>query len=225
MTPILIYCAGGNRRFAGLAIAAGFHYGEQLPDTIYFPLYFADQDWRNPDRKRYMSALAKHRPEMATVLDWEQWEQRDEVLNWAEDAAQYVNQILIVPKVPGGIDTLPRRIGGKDVLLAYSVPTKFAGTSVPAWEFMGWPVHLLGGSPHKQIEISHYLNVVSVDGNMMQKVAIRWCGFWVPGTARGAKNRYWPKLEEAGIRREHDAPYEAFRRSCKNIMAEWKLRS
>lgn len=171
-----------------------------------------------------MMALAEHRPEMATVLDWEQWEQRDEVLDWAEEAAQYVRQVLIVPKVPGGIATLPRRISATDIVLAYSVPTRYAGTSVPAWEFAGWPVHLLGGSPHRQLELARYFDTVSLDGNMMNKIATRWCGFWVPGTAWGASNRFWPKLNEVGETWGHDAPYEAFRRSCENIVAAWERR-
>jgi hypothetical protein len=209
-----------------IAIDAGFLYGAQLPNTIYFQPYFADQDWRNPDRERYMAALAKHRPKMATVLDWERWDQRDEVLRWAEDAAQFVQKVLIVPKVFGGVKTLPRTIGGSDVILAYSVPTRYAGTSVPVWEFSSWPVHLLGGSPQKQMEMCHYMNVVSADGNYAGKMAMRHCQFWTPGTARYARNRWWPTLREAngGVdwTGELDAPYEAFRRSCENIISAWK---
>ena len=74
----LIYCAAGNRRFAEIATSHGFRYGAQLPGTVYTdvaPLYFADQDWKEPNRDKYMSALAQHRPHMATVLDWEREEQ------------------------------------------------------------------------------------------------------------------------------------------------------
>lgn len=222
-TPTLIYCADGNPRFAEIAVDAGFRYGVRLPARgIYYPVYFADQDWKNPDRQRYMAELSKHQPALATVLDWERVEQLPDVLAWAEDAAEFVQQILIVPKVIGGIGQLPHSIGGKQVILAYSVPTQYAGTEVPAWEFRGWPVHLLGGSPHWQMEIARYLNVVSVDGNMANKMATHLCAFWAPGTARYAKNRWWPQLQEAdGNRWGTDAPYEAFGRSCKNIMLAW----
>lgn len=222
----IIYCAGGNRRFAQIAIDAGFLYGSQLPETVYHPLWFADQDWERPDRERYMAALALHKPHMATVLDWERQEQLPEVLGWAEDAAQYVNVVLIIPKVFGGISQLPRIIGGKPVRLGYSVPTKFGGSELPAWEFAGWPVHLLGGSPHKQMALTNYMDVHSADGNMAQKLAIKYCQFWAPGNARYASNRWWPTLREAnggttadGI----DLPYEAFYRSCKNIVAAWQI--
>jgi len=196
--------------------------------TVYFPLYFADQDWRGPDRERYMAELARHRPVMATVLDWEREERLPEVLSWAEEAVQYVEQVLIVPKVIGGIPRLPRRVGGKQVVLAYSVPTRYAGTEVPLWEFAGWPVHLLGGSPHRQMEMWRYLNgiaeVVSVDGNMVSKMAIKRCQFWVAGTAHYARSCWWPMLREAdGCWWGKDAPYEAFRRSCVNIVDAWQL--
>lgn len=226
----LIYCAAGNRRFAEIAVAAGFHYGAQLPGTIYpdvAPLYFADQNWKAADRQKYMMALAAHQPHMATVLDWEREEQLPEVLDWAEEAAQFVSVVIIIPKVFGGIARLPRTIGGAEVRLGYSVPTRYAGTEVPLWEFSGWPVHLLGGSPQEQIRLAAYLKVASVDGNYMQKMALRWCRFWMPGNARYASNRWWPTLFEADGQKwsnggaDDDAPYEAFRRSCENIMSAW----
>jgi hypothetical protein len=187
-------------------------------------LYFADQDWRKPNRTRYMAALAEHRPTMATVLDWEYEEQLPDVLDWAEEAAQYVERVLIVPKVVGGIPSIPRRINGRDVVLGYSVPTKYAGTPVPIWSFSGWPVHLLGGSPHKQIDVYLHMqpiaDVVSIDGNMHNKMATERCAFW--RRRPGSKGR-WIVLQEAdGQKWGNDALYEAFRRSCENIMAVWR---
>lgn len=226
----IIYCAAGNRKFAEIALEHGFKYGAQLPGTVYFPPYFADQDWKAPDRERYLAALAEHRPHMATVLDLEREEQLDEVLGWAEEAAQFVEVVILIPKVFGIIERLPRSIGGAQVRLGYSVPTRFGGTEVPVWEFAGWPVHLLGGSPQAQFRLLPYLDVRSADGNYMMKMASRWCQFWVPKTGKGwASNPWWPTLKEArggelwgDGSAEADAPYEAFRRSCVNIAKAWK---
>ena len=225
--PVLVYCAGGNRRLAEIATSAGYRYGAQLPNTVYYPLYMADQDWKKPNRAAYMKALARHRPTVATVLDWERDEQLPEVLSWAEEAAQYTERVMVVPKVIGGIGRIPRRVGDRDVVLAYSVPTRFGGSQVPVWELAGWPVHLLGGSPNAQIKtwltLRGMADVVSADGNMAQKMANRHAQFWMPGTATYAKNRFWPTLTEAdGKRWGHNAPDEAFRRSCENIMAAWQ---
>lgn len=217
----IIYCGGGNPAFASIAIEAGFRYGSRLPETVYGPLYFADQDWCNPDRVAYMAALAKHRPYMASVLDLEQPAQLNEVLDWAEDAAQYVEVVMIIPKYTRAIESLPRTIGGKAVRLGYSVPTSHGGTEVPAWEFCGWPVHLLGGSPQQQMKLFRYFDTQSVDGNMAQKMATRLCAFW--DGEKVTKRGQWPTLTDYdGQRWDGDGPAEAFRRSCKNIMAAWK---
>ena len=231
-SPELIYCAGGNRQFARIAVNAGFRYGAQLPDTVYTdiaPLWFADQDWRKPNREAYMVRLAEYRPVQATVLDLEDADQLSEVLDWAEQAAQYIERVVIIPKVFGIVPRIPEHIGASDVVLGYSVPTRYAGTQVPVWEFAGRPVHLLGGGPQAQMRLAHYMNVVSADGNMTNLMATRYCQFWTPGSSRYARNRWWPTLKEANGgaawgdgSNKADAPYEAFRRSCANIIAAWR---
>ena len=214
--PALVYCAGGNRRYAAIAQAAGFKYGAQLPDTVYAPLYFADQDWKRPNRARYMAALAQHRPNRATVLDLETPDQFAEVMDWAEEAAQYTDHVLIIPKCDV-IDRIPRRIDGKPVILAYSIPTQYGGCPLLPVQFAGWPVHLLGGSPVAQHHIaSHmaaYSDVMSVDGNYLSMKANRFCQFF--------DGRRWRQLAAAGWTGS-DAPYEAFRRSCIGMMKLWR---
>lgn len=212
--PTLIYCAGGNRQFAQIAIDAGYEYGAQLPATVYHPVHFADQDWRKPCRAAYMAALAKHRPHMATVLDWEREEQLAEVLDWAEEAAQYVGVVLVIPKVQGGVNRIPRSIAGAEVRLGYSVRSSYGASELMLSEFHGWPVHLLGGNPWRQMELARYLDVRSADGNAHQGAAVRWCMVWT--------QRRWERLKDLEAEyRTVDAPYEAFRRSCANIMAVW----
>ncbi len=199
-----------------------------MPGTVYYPPHFVDQDWKKPDRERYMAAIREHRPHMATVLDWERDQQLPEVLSWAEEVTPFVEQVVIIPKVMGGIPQLPRRIAGREVVLGYSVPTRYGGTELPIWEFAGWPVHLLGGSPHRQLHLAHYCRVNSADGNYTAKMAQQYNQFWTNGDATYAKNRHWPRLAEADGQKwgnggkDDNAPYEAFRRSCVNIMAAWR---
>lgn len=220
----LIYCADGNRRFAEIAIAAGFLYGARLPHRgLHFPPYFADQDWKSPDRAKYMDALRKHKPQMATVIDLERDSQFYEVMSWSEEAASIVDVVVIIPKAHGVIPKIPSKISGAEIRLGYSVPTRYGGTEVPVWEFGRRPVHLLGGSPQAQMKLTYYLNVASADGNYANKMATRYCQFWTPGNAI-AKDRFWPRLVEAdGAIWGNDAPYEAFRRSCENITAAWAV--
>jgi len=214
-----------------IAISARFLYGARLPeDKPHFPIYFADQDWHNPNRDRYMAEIKKHQPQMATVLDLEMKGQLKEVLSWAEEAAQFCTMVVVIPKVKGTIKHIPKRINGKYIVLGFSVPTKYGSTPVPKDEFAGRRVHLLGGSPHHQMRVwdimRNYCEVVSVDGNYAQRMAVRHNRFWVDGTAWGASNRWFPRLDETdGLKWDNDAPYEAFRRSCENIRIAWEQRS
>jgi len=224
--PDLIYCGGGNPRFYEIATAAGFLYGAQLPDTVYGQLYFADQNWKRPNLEQYAAAVAQHCPVMASVLDWERAEQLPEVLVWAETIAPFVEVVMIIPKVIGGVPKIPRVVGGKPVRLGYSVPTKHGGTPLNYSEFAGWPVHMLGGSPQQQRRLTRYLNVVSADGNMFQKMATQFNSFFDP--LKQTRRGYWPTLKDFDGCKwgdgsdTADAPYEAFRRSCHNIMAMWQ---
>lgn len=223
--PSLIYCADGAPKLARAAVEAGWLYGARLPATVYAPVHFADQDWRSPDRAAYLAALAVHRPACATVLDWEREEQLPEVLSWAEEAARYVREsVLIVPKVVGGIPLLPREIGGKRVVLAYSVPTSYGGCPLPLWEFAGWPVHLLGGSPQQQMRVWSLLSpiceVVSVDGNMSGQQARRG-RTW---TSKPGPKGHWQQLSDLGDDRTEEVDLECFRRSLVAIREAWERR-
>ena len=220
MKPELIFCAGKNPTFAEIATSAGFRYGAQLPCTTYAPVYFADQNWKDPNRAAYMAALNYHRPKMASVIDWEHPDQLEEVLSWAKSAALFVDVVMIIPKVSGGIPALPRSIDGKEVRLGYSVPTKHGGTTLHLAEFVNYPVHLLGGSPGSQMRLAQYMDVRSADGNMAMKMANRGL-YWQPG--KRTFSNAWVSLKETdGQRWNGDGNYEAFRRSCESIMAEWE---
>lgn len=224
MTPHLIYCGDGNRRFAETAMRYGFTYGSRMPATVYHRPDFLDQNWKKPNRERYVERVQEWRPALATVLDWEREDQWNEVFAWAWEIAPMVTEaVIVIPKVMSGIGRIPETIRGKSVRLGYSVPTAFGGTMVPSWEFGRRPVHLLGGSPHDQIELSHYLNVVSADTNYHLKMATRYNQFFAAGgTFRAARNRWYPKMNETALGHiDQDAPYRAFELSCVNIRAAW----
>lgn len=215
----VIYCAAGNRRNAEIAIDAGLRYGGRLPDTIYYRPYFIDQEYKAPNRAAYMACAKQHRPHIATVLDLEREEQLPEIMSWAEEVSQYAQVMVLIPKFSGAIARLPKQINGKEVRLGYSVPTGYGGTDVPLSEFCGWPVHLLGGSPARQLDLAHYLDVRSVDCNMIQKLAQN-CQWWTPKSNIG-RVRHWPALEDVESRYA-DGPYEALRRSCHNMLQAWR---
>lgn len=225
----LIFCAGGNKRFASLAILCGLLYGSRLPETVYHEIYFADQDWKNPNREKYVEAVKKHKPHLATVLDWEEDSQLKEVLGWAEDIAPYVQEVIIIPKIKDSISRIPLEIGGKKIRLGYSVPTKHGKTDVSLSEFTNRKVHLLGGTPHKQMELAlKHSNIVSVDCNYQQLKATKWCSVWILGAKRGLGTfipltQYMKDhVDVDSPRIDIDAPYVAFIFSCMNIKNAWE---
>lgn len=215
----LVYCADGNPEFARIAVEAGWRYGAQLPNTVYQPVWFADQNWKKPNLSRYAAAIAEHRPHTATVLDWEREEQFDEVMQWAELVAPFVSRLVLIPKVPGRVSDIPDSICGKPVILGYSVPTSFGGTTCGIWEFGDRPVHLLGGSPQAQRRISRYLRVVSIDGNMAGQQA-RKGRTW--RREKGPKG-HWFQLRDLGDGRARNVPSECFRRSLREIQSMWTM--
>lgn len=230
MVPELIFCLAGNRTYMQVARECGFSAGARLPGTLYdchAPLAFADQDWNKYQRARaispaaaakcrasYMQAVAVARPRMASVLDWEYEGQLSEILDWAHEIAQYVERIMLIPKVVKQIDRLPNEIGGRPIVLGYSIPTTHGGTKCGLSEFGGRRVHLLGGSPRQQLQAAYLLRekastaqLVSADGNMHHKSAGR-------GT-------YWNGRNWKNDGADATPTLEAFRRSCQSIVAAW----
>jgi len=219
----LYFCAGDNRRFAEIAIASGLRYGSQLPSRVHFPIEFADQDWRKPNQEGYIAALHELQPKVCTVLDWEHYEQLEEVLDWADQATAVVDTVIIIPKVWNALSAIPEQINGKEVRLGIPCGPQ-QQTAPPLWEFGSRPVHVLGGQPHRQMQLAHYLNVRSVDCSTTAFMARTKCAYWTPVKDRRAKGRHWAQLQEVGLGDYgKDAMYEAFKRSCENVIRGWQM--
>lgn len=214
----VIYCAGGTRQTSTIAVNTGFLYGSQLPGYTYFKPFFADQDWKNPDRERYMESLKELRPFMASVLDLERENQFDEVLSWAEEASNYVEKVIIVPKVEKLLSEIPFKINGKEVILGYSVPTKYGGTDIPGVKFGDRKVHLLGGLPHYQLLLYKYFNVYSIDNNYILLKGIKYNCFWSGGYYH---NAVWKQMADVGLSIGRNVNYVAFAMSCANLIRAW----
>lgn len=217
----LIFCAGGNKTNSAIALRYGFSYGAKLPSTLYYPLRFADQEYQHPRRRAYMHALKKHRPALATVLDWDANTTKETVFSWAAEAAWYVPEVIIIPKIPGTVGEVPDTLGKATVRLGYSVPTSYGKTDAEVSEFGQRPVHLLGGHPVTQYMFSKQMNALSVDGNFIQRMAGLNCWFSID-PIQGAKNKQFPMLKESGYGHiQRGTPYFAFELSCLNWRALW----
>lgn len=175
-----------------LAVKSGWLYGYQSKDNpckaheiqkAHKP-QFIDNNYFNFDWERHLAAIKLHRPKYCTVMDVmtkEQcqesgvvFHQYDQIIEWAEELSQYSENVIVIPKYDC-ISKIPEKF-----MLGYSVPTSHGGTPLPIQAFAGRRVHLLGGSPNKQIQFFERIpeSVVSLDNNYILKIAnfgVAWC--------------------------------------------------
>lgn len=217
--PRIIYCGRSNNKLDPMAFALGFESGLRLPFTAHYPPVFADQDWNNPDRVRYMQAVQAVKPEMATVLDWERQEQKSEVFSWADEISNYVQTIIIIPKFVGAVEQIPETLNGHPIVLGYSVPTLHGSvpTELKIKEFGDRPVHLLGGQPQTQMMLYRRMNVISVDCNYHARKANDYCERW---TGMFTDTRMWRTVSKLGAVGDNSHVL-AFALSCGSIMQAW----
>jgi hypothetical protein len=206
--PMLVYCAGRGGRFADIAVAAGFVYGCRSDYKPSHSVGFADLNWKTPDLDRHQAFVRDHAPIFAVAPDVLELASLAATLRYAESLACWAERVIVVPKARGVMERLPKEPW---LVIGYSVPTKYGGTGLLMAEMAGWPVHLLGGSPGRQLNLAYYLTVVSADGN----AATRAAEF---GTVFDARTRGWVAGAEP---RGPDLPYRAFARSCEQIMCAW----
>jgi len=206
--PLLIYCAGRGGRYADIAVATGFIYGCRSDYKPSHLVGFADLNWKRPDLDRHYAFVSEHRPQLAVAPDVLDLDALVPTLRYAERLAGVAGRVIIVPKTMGVMDRLPHEPW---LVIGYSVPTRYGGTDLMMAELAGWPVHLLGGSPRHQLELSHYLDVFSADGNVSTVGARYGFGF-------DARSRRWRLSPDNGP----DFPYRVFQRSCEQIVQAWR---
>jgi len=213
----LIYCAGDNERLTQMAYEAGFLIGIRSGRSSHgYPVHFVDIEYKRPNFEKHLKAVMKYQPKYATVLDLSEKEVSEQDIERAlkqyDQLAKYCQIPLIVPKLSGQIDLIPENIA-----LGYSIPTSYGGAKdIKLWEFEGRRIHLLGGSPQKQLEIYQTLSlcaeVISADGNMAQLMATQFAKYWDTGR--------WVEHPQRGTKTP-DLYLDCWKRSCTNIRSEW----
>lgn len=185
---LMAYRMGWNPGIITTAVSAARRYVTAFPNGK--PIMFMDNEWHDYNHQQHIDALAEFKPKYGTVRDLVTTAQAkeagirhysiDETLTMAEDVAQHVDNVILIPKWDC-IDQLPREIGGKRIVLGYSVQSSYGGTEVPVERFQGWPVHLLGGSWKRQRSLIAKLrdDVVSIDMNQQLRIS-QFGQFWWP---------------------------------------------
>ncbi|HEU0004042.1 MAG TPA: DUF6610 family protein [Ktedonobacteraceae bacterium] len=213
----LIFCAGDNREFFQVAYEAGYMLGIRSGRQSYgYDVQFVDIEYRRREFEKHLRVVARYQPKYATVLDLSEEEVSEQDIERAmkqhRRLSNYCQIPLIVPKLPGQIGMLPDHVA-----IGYSIPTSYGGAQYELGELQGRRIHLLGGSPHEQMDLYKRLDgwaqVMSVDGNMAMRIARDFSKYWQRGV--------WvdhPKKGTSGKLLYLDC----WQRSCTNVRREWQ---
>lgn len=155
MRLLHILVRGDNRSVPDIAKKTGWAYGLRDDHRAYAWPFMIDINWQAYDWQKYTALIQAMRPVQAMVADYERSSQREIMLQQATDLRRLgVLRVLVCPKFTGAIDDIPR-----DCIIALSVPTKNKGKYKGWWpapdelaKLAGRKIHLLGGSPRKQMQ-------------------------------------------------------------------------
>lgn len=130
----------------------------------YCTLGFLDIDWKDYNFEAHIRAAEKTRPHITIARDVICLDDLPDILSEADRLLEFSERVAIVPKDEQFnhqilSDLIPARF-----MLAYSVPSRYGGTSVSP-ELFDRDTHLLGGAPARQLELADKLQVYSLDCN------------------------------------------------------------
>lgn len=175
---LYLICSLATRRYLPYVMKADVLVGAKLPKYERYvtecSLFFADNDFKKFNFNSYVESVKKTRPFVATVPDIFDESSFSLALDVGNAIVQHVKSALIfIPKSVELLDKIPYTIGGKPVMLGYSVPSRYGQTEVPVDYFKGRPVHLLGGTPRRHFDLFDRLCVISLDVNVFGLLAQR----------------------------------------------------
>jgi len=150
-----------------IAVAYGWLPGARytnLRDVRAFKkLGFLDIEWKRYDFRRHLEAAMATRPIMTVARDVEEKRDLRRIIDQAYRLLECAKFVVVVPKDPA-LETKLNTSIPKEFLLGFSVPTRYAGTSLSPHAFTR-PVHLLGGRPDVQRRLANTMPVFSLDLN------------------------------------------------------------
>lgn len=109
--------------------------------------------------KDHLAVVEREEPRYAVAPDVTDGLSLEDAIGYADKLARFAETVIVVPKAVRPCDVPDRfRVG-------LPAQERFGGTPWPLWEYTRVPsVHVLGGSPTKQLDIADYVaNIESVD--------------------------------------------------------------
>ena len=165
MKPIKYVCFG--RSVISIAMRAGWKPGARYTNLrdcrhVGGP-EFLDIDFRSYDFRTHLEVTSIVRPKLTIARDVFEMASLHSTIDQGYQLLEFSEKVAIVPKDVQLASSLEASIP-KDFIFGYSVPTRYGGTDIPMSCFRR-EVHLLGGRPDTQYQLSKSLNVVSLDCN------------------------------------------------------------
>lgn len=125
-----------------------------------------DCDWQDYSFKKHLEAVKAVNPYLTVARDLVNRRDLSQLSEQAAELRQHAQYVIIVPKIRRFKDVRATMMHRRHIL-GYSVPTGYGKTSVSLEHFRGVGVHLLGGRPLAQLQLSRKINVVSFDCNSL----------------------------------------------------------
>ena len=195
-------------------------YQQTQYQDLNIPVGMLDNDFRNPDLERYVARFFKYEPRVGVIGDaYDIDEVEDYVAAAREIQGSYPEaDLIIVPKCRAVIDSIP-----DDLVLGYSrgYADRLAHEFSEPTDWRGRRVHILGGSPPKQLDVIQQLTRPTLTGEPPADiVGLDWNGLH-----RGAQfGEFWTAdgWDDSGRDTDHVTVRKTVRHSLAHLKEFWQ---
>jgi hypothetical protein len=195
-------------------------YQETQYQNLSLPVGMLDNDFRNPDLDRFVDRFFEYEPQVGVIGDVDEIADVDAHVAAAREIyGSYPEaELIVVPKCQAVIDEIP-----EDIVLGYSrgYADRLAHEFSDPADWRGRRVHILGGSPPKQLKAIRQLTRPTLtDDQPADIVGVDWNGLH-----RGAQfGEFWTAdgWDDSGRDADHLTVRKTVRHSLGRIREFWQ---
>ena len=195
-------------------------YQQKQYTDLELPVGMLDNDFRNPDLTRYVERFFRYEPQVGVIGDAYSVDEVEEYVAAARDiqASYPESHLVIVPKCRAAIHAIP-----EDLIVGYSrgYADKLAHEFSEPTDWRGRRVHILGGSPLKQLKMIQQLTCPTLTGDPPADiVGLDWNGLH-----RGAQfGEFWTDRgwDDSGRDADHVTVRKTVRHSLAKVREFWQ---
>jgi len=194
-------------------------YQQQQFKALELPVGMLDNDFRDPDLERYVDRFFEYEPQVGVIGDAYEVDEVDRYVAAAREikGSYPESDLVIVPKCRGAIHAIP-----DDLVVGYSrgYADRLAHEFSEPSDWRGRRVHILGGSPPKQLDVIKQLTHPTLTGDPPADiVGLDWNGLH-----RGAQfGEFWTAdgWDDSGRDADHVTVRKTVRHSLARVREFW----